>query len=392
MKGVDEGRRRASGGPAAEERGAGLRAAVLAALRAAEGQHVSGGELAHRLGVSRTAIWKAVEVLRREGFSIEGVPRRGYVLLGRSATAGPVDGGAQEEDFASAPEVSFAVGAVGRHDWEVAGFSEAEFSSLLRTRALGRVRRIFAELPSTQDVAKLWAQEGAPHGSLVLAEAQTRGRGRHGRRWVTIPGRTLAFTLILRYPLPLAEIPPLGLTAAVALAETVVSFGGVPTLKWPNDLVLDGRKAGGLLVEVEGEAERASWILLGIGVNIGDVSQEIPPDLRSIAYSLAAHLAARGKEVPKRERFLATLLEYLEVRLDEYVRAGFASARKAFLSYAYPFRGAIRVKTAHGVVAGRMVGIGPRGELLLLPGEHPAKGANARTLLTLSAAEIIGGV
>ncbi|RKQ89008.1 BirA family biotin operon repressor/biotin-[acetyl-CoA-carboxylase] ligase [Brockia lithotrophica] len=372
---MDEGRRRATGGPAAEERGAGLRAAVLAALRAAEGRRVSGGELARRLGVSRTAVWKAVEALRREGFPIEGVPRGGYVLLDRSDAPRSVDGGA-----GGGTEVGRTL------------FSEAKFASLLRTRVLGRVRRVFSEVPSTQDEAKRWAQEGAPHGALVLADAQTRGRGRHGRRWVTVPGRTLSFTLVLRYPLPLAEIPPLALTAAVALAETVVSFGGVPTLKWPNDLVLDGRKAGGILLEVEGEAERASWVLLGIGVNIGDISREIPPDLRPVVHSIAAHLAARGKEAPGREKFLAVLLEHLEVRLDEYVHEGFVSARRAFLSYAHPFRGAIRVKTTHGVVAGRMVGVGPRGELLLLPEDNPAKGANTHALLTLSAAEILGEV
>ncbi|PTQ51987.1 MAG: Biotin--protein ligase [Brockia lithotrophica] len=377
---VDEGRRRETGNPAARERGAGLRAAVLAALRAAGGRRVSGGELARRLGVSRTAVWKAVETLRREGFPIEGVPRGGYVLFERPSAAGPAGGGAGEWDFAGASE---AGRVAGRRASETASFSEAKLASLLRTRSLGRVRRVFAEVSSTQDEAKRWAREGAPHGALVLADAQTRGRGRHGRRWVTVPGRTLSFTLVLRHPLSLAETLPVGLVAAVAMAEAVVSFGGAPTLKWPNDLVLDGRKAGGLLVMVEGEADRVSWILLGIGVNVGDISQEIPEDLRPIAHSVAAHLIARGKTPPGREEFLAVLLERLEVRLEEYVRRGFAPARQAFLRFAHPFRGAVRVKTARGEVAGRMVGIGPQGELLLLP-----EGSGGPPLV-LTAAEIL---
>ena len=184
--------------------------AVLQALRQSP-EPLSGEALAARLGLSRAAVWKRINRLKAQGYAIEGSPRRGYRLLAATDKLLP-----------------------------------AEIALGLKARRLTGPVHHFDEVASTNDLAKELAAQGAPEGTLVVAEAQTGGRGRLGRQWDSPPGTGLYVSLLLRPPLPPTEMPQITLTTAVAVARAVTRVTGVaPGIKWPNDLLLDGKKAGG---------------------------------------------------------------------------------------------------------------------------------------------------
>jgi BirA family biotin operon repressor/biotin-[acetyl-CoA-carboxylase] ligase len=147
--------------------------------------------------------------------------------------------------------------------------------------ALGTPHLHLRELDSTNVRAQRLAVSGAPHGALVTASAQTAGHGRQGRAWVTPPGRALACSLVLRDPPRL-----LPMLAALAVAEVADNFdqaGRAATIKWPNDVLLDGRKVAGILAEGR---PQEGWVVLGIGVNVAVAEDDLPPELRTIATSL----------------------------------------------------------------------------------------------------------
>jgi BirA family transcriptional regulator, biotin operon repressor / biotin---[acetyl-CoA-carboxylase] ligase len=152
---------------------------------------------------------------------------------------------------------------------------------------------VVASLPSTMARAAELAAAGAPEGATVLAEEQTAGRGRLGRSWVAPPGSSLLLSVVLRPPLPRESVWLTVAAAGVALADAVeaVAAGPVPVgLKWPNDLEVDGRKVAGLLAEAQLQGERPGWVVLGMGVNVGQRPEDFPAELADRATSLAVAL------------------------------------------------------------------------------------------------------
>ncbi|MEM8599029.1 MAG: biotin--[acetyl-CoA-carboxylase] ligase [Bacteroidota bacterium] len=239
----------------------------------------------------------------------------------------------------------------------------------LRTRRLGHVAQGFATLRSTMDEAAAWASEGAPHGALVTAEAQTAGRGRHGRAWHGTPGANLHLTLVLRPALPRRQWGLLAITAGLGVLEGVAAY--LPAvadrlaLKWPNDVLLDGRKLAGVLVEARSDAA-----LLGIGVNVNEAA--FPDGIAARATSLRLGLGTA--DVPDdidqneidRTALLAALLLALEARLDALdtnADAVLATAERRFTR-----RGdAVIVRAPDGAIlhAGLILGLAVDGGLRL---------------------------
>ena len=174
------------------------------------------------------------------------------------------------------------------------GFTEknaSESISCNRTGAPGRIGwriHYFDEVDSTQQAARELAADGAEQGTVVIAELQTAGRGRMGRTWHSPSGVNLYTTIILRPPMPLADVPRLSLVAGVAAAEALESEApGIVALKWPNDVWLRGRKAGGIIAEAVTDArQNLDCVLLGIGINVNLAADDIPPDLRDKATSM----------------------------------------------------------------------------------------------------------
>lgn len=167
--------------------------------------------------------------------------------------------------------------------------------------------RYFPQIDSTNGAAVDWARRQAPHGALVVADHQTAGRGRMGRRWFSAPGASLLFSLVLRPSIAAEELPLVSLAAGVAVCRAVAREGLAARVKWPNDVTIAGRKVAGILAEAELASGRAGYVVLGVGVNVNIAPHDLPADLVDSATSLALE-AGRPLD---RVRLLAGFLEEL---------------------------------------------------------------------------------
>lgn len=233
---------------------------IIQLLKEAVPGYVSGGELGRRFCISRTAIWKYIEDLRNEGYSIEASSRKGYRLL-------------PTEDRLNSYEIALDLG----------------------TMTVGKEVQFFNTIDSTNNYAKKLAAEGCVDGMAVIAGQQTSGRGRLGRNWVSPPDKGIYITIVLRPDMAPAQTQIFTLAAAVATVKAISRAVGIRLgIKWPNDLVADGKKVCGILLEMSSEADRVNHIVIGIGINYSQSVEEFPVDLRNKAISLK--MAVRGTE------------------------------------------------------------------------------------------------
>jgi BirA family transcriptional regulator, biotin operon repressor / biotin---[acetyl-CoA-carboxylase] ligase len=231
-------------------------AKILSALRANPGG-VSGAELAEQLGISRAAVWSRIEELRKVGFDIEAGPHSGYRIVGE-------------------PDALLADDLLAR----LAG-------TLAPPRVIGRDIRVFEETTSTNDVIEKLARDGVKEGVVVFAESQTKGRGRLGRKWISPERKGLWFSVLLRPDLRPQETTQLTVASATALRRAIQSETGLkPEIKWPNDLLIGGRKVAGILTELSAELDRVKHVILGIGVDVNLSAAELPTELKKTATSL----------------------------------------------------------------------------------------------------------
>jgi BirA family biotin operon repressor/biotin-[acetyl-CoA-carboxylase] ligase len=226
--------------------------------------------------------------------------------------------------------------------------------SLPRGRLAGPLRA-YASVESTQSLARAWAHAGAPEGAVVAADYQSAGRGQRGRTWTAPAGTALLFSVILRPRLPISRWPQIPLAAGCAVADGLeaVASGVSARLKWPNDVLVAGRKLAGILAE--GVADGPPLVILGIGVNVSQQDTDWPPDLAGTTGSLARLGASVG-----REAVLTAILARLEVWYGVLLDDGFEPVR-----HAWRRRGLLgsRVTLAGG--AGTTVDLGPAGELVV---------------------------
>ena len=286
---------------------------------------MSGEELARRLGCSRAAVWKRIAALRRRGYRIDGRRAGGYTLAAMPDRLGPAE---------LAPHLQ---GAWRRIHW-------------------------FEETDSTQRVVRDLARGGAPEGTVVIAERQTSGRGRLGRQWHSPPGMNLYCSVLLRPPLPPGAVPQVALVAGAAVAAAVAEETGArPAIKWPNDVLLGGRKVAGILVEMDSEMERVHHVIAGIGVNLNGARSSFPRDLRAKASSLRAETGRRVH----RAAFTGRLLAAFEARYGRFLSAGFESVRAEWEAFSCLTGTEVRVAGPEGDVAGRVLGLDDHGALRL---------------------------
>src|ERR1700730_9514052 len=196
---------------------------------------------------------------------------------------------------------------------------------------IGCLIHYFEEVESTQNIARNLAAEGAPHGTAVIAETQSAGRGRMGRGWHSPPGVNLYTTIILRPQIAMPEVPRLSLVAGVAAAEALEDVApDIVQLKWPNDIWLNGRKAGGIIAEaVTDSTNHLTCVLLGIGLNLNLAADDIPLELRERATSV---LIATGRRCD-RVSVANSLFMRLNTRYRETELRGFAGVRPAWERY-----------------------------------------------------------
>lgn len=229
---------------------------VYALLQQRTGEFFSGEELSRQLGISRAAVWKAIDSLRRDGYTIEARKSQGYRLV-------------------AAPDA----------------LVEREIRRYLPADFFCPELRCLQEVDSTNSYLKREALKGAPHGTIAVANCQTAGRGRMSRRFQSPPDCGVYLSVLLRPKLPPAELMGATGMAAVAVCDAVEKAVGIrPQIKWTNDLILHNRKLGGILTEMalEGETGQTEFLVIGAGVNVRQGADTFPPEVAEIATSLAA--------------------------------------------------------------------------------------------------------
>jgi BirA family biotin operon repressor/biotin-[acetyl-CoA-carboxylase] ligase len=246
------------------------RSAILEMLRSRVGQFVSGEELGRQLGISRTAVSKQIQKLRQEGYDVESTVSQGHRLR-------------RLPDLLLPDEVC----------------------PRLTTQILGSEVYYFSEIGSTNDEAKKRAVAGCAEGTLVITETQLGGRGRLSRGWFSPVGKGIWFSVVLRPPFPPQEAPKCTLMAAVALNRAIRDITGISCgIKWPNDILCNGRKLVGILTEMSAEMDAINHIVIGMGINVNIESAEIPPELKEIATSV---LIETGVAVSRIDLFIKVL-------------------------------------------------------------------------------------
>jgi BirA family biotin operon repressor/biotin-[acetyl-CoA-carboxylase] ligase len=287
---------------------------------------VSGEELGRAIGISRTAVWKHIKELRREGYRIDSVPSKGYY-------------------FISAPD----------------SLLPDEIRAGLNTRVLGQEITYLREVASTQETAKSLAAQGAKEGTVAIAETQSGGRGRIGRAWSSPPGG-IYFSIILRPDIKPAEALRLPLIAGVAVARAIEKLTDLtPKLKWPNDIIVKDRKTGGILTEMSAEVDRLDWVIIGIGLNVNTPQESFPSEVEGIATSL---MEAGGKHIP-RVRLLQHILAELESLYHDFGKYGFEPIREQWKSFSNTIGADVIISSATGQTTGLAVDIDSDGALIL---------------------------
>ena len=298
---------------------------ILRALRETDG-YVSGQELCRKMGVSRTAVWKNIRALQEDGYEIEAITNRGYRLAGVPDTV-----------------------------------AEEEVASRLRTERMGRQIRYFSRIDSTNQYAKRIAEEGASDGTLIIADEQTAGKGRSGRTWVTPPSEAIAFTLLLRPKLSPDRISMVTLVMGLAVVNAVNDLYDVNAgIKWPNDVVIGGRKLCGILTEMSAEVRQVNHIVIGVGINANLTS--FPEEIKEIATSLKLEL---GHAVNRAELIARVMTEFERLYAGFEAQGDLGPVVQEYNELCLNTGNKVRVLDPNGEYNGTSRGINSLGELLV---------------------------
>lgn len=299
---------------------------ILKCFKEAKGGWVSGESLSNGLSVSRSAVWKHIRRLREEGYLIQSSPRKGYMLEKASDMLLP-----------------------------------GEIREGLTTRILGKKEiHHLRETVSTNITAKQLAAGGAPEGTLVVSETQTGGKGRLGRNWFSPFGEGIYISLILRPSISPAEAPKITLMTAVAMAEALHSGTGLyVSIKWPNDILISGKKTAGILTEISTEMDAVDYVIIGVGLNVNIAS--FPPEIREKATSL---LIETGK-AHSRSSLMRDFLKWFENYYELFQRADFEPILNRWRQFSQIAGRRISVETIGGMTIGRALDIDRDGFLMV---------------------------
>lgn len=299
---------------------------ILRLLRSADG-YISGQELCNRFGVSRTAVWKAINQLKEAGYEIEAQQNKGYRLK-------------------AAPDL----------------MTEAEIKSLMHTEWVAKEVLYFDTIDSTNTKAQELAEKGYPSGTLVVADKQESGKGRRGRSWVSPSGTGIFMTLMIKPDINPNNASMLTLVAALAVAKAITSVTGEEALiKWPNDIVINGKKVCGILTEMNAQFDYINHIVVGIGINVHNES--FPEEISQMASSLM--IEAGGKRF-HRAQIIAETMSYFEQYYDTFLKTQDLSALvREYDELLVNMNKAVRVLDPKEPFDGKAMGITPKGELIV---------------------------
>lgn len=303
-----------------------VREAILTQLLNA-GSPVSGDQIAGDLGISRTAVWKHIRSLQKQGIHITAIRGRGYELHDDVLTASGI-----HDHLASRPPQ-----LIGRRIEHLDSTDSTNLEILRR------------------------AEQGAKEGLVIFAERQTNGRGRMGRRWHTLPASALAFSVLLRPAVPPQRVCELPLVAGYAIHRALSPLAPNIGLKWPNDLVHQGAKLGGILTEMRAEPGLVHAVAIGIGLNIHPPRTGWPQDIGQPVTDLAS--VSRGRL--RRQQVAAACIAALDACYRNWLEQGFEPIRKAWWQAHVAPDGWVRVRDAEGSIEGIARGLDDDGALLL---------------------------
>lgn len=302
-----------------------MKSEVLKLLRDSS-EYISGEELCSRFQVSRTAVWKVIKGLRSEGYEIEAVTGRGYRLK-------------------ETPDI----------------LSSSELESVISTKWLGRNLVYLPTTDSTNTQAKLLAEQGAPHGTLVAADMQTGGRGRRGRTWIQKSGENISMSLLIRPEIKPDNASMLTLVSAASIKRAIEELAGTRVeIKWPNDLIINGKKICGILTEMSAEQDYIHYVVPGFGINVSGTS--FPEDIKSFASSIYRET---GKRI-SRSLLIAGILKELEKDYESFIlEENLAFIKDEYNSCLVSLGREVRVLDPKGEFNGISRGITDMGELIV---------------------------
>lgn len=306
---------------------------ILKLLKNAAPSHLSGEEIAGKLKTSRTAVWKNIKSLQKSGYNVEGSPRLGYRLL-------------------ETPDLLYA----------------AEISEGLRTGIIAKRPGLiyhFMQVDSTNNRLKELAEEGAPEGTVVVAEEQTGGKGRLGRTWISPRSKGIWFSVLFKPSKPLEEISVFTLLTAVAVARSINNkFPGIDAgIKWPNDILIKGRKVCGILTELKAEADRLHYLITGIGLNFNSTDNDFPPELKGQATSIL--LENNGQPLLPRKELAGEILREMDGMYQKYLTSGTGEILLQWKALSITLGREISIQNLGETFSGRALDIDQYGALIV---------------------------
>lgn len=302
-----------------------MKSEILEALRETDG-YVSGQDLCNKFGVSRTAVWKAIKQLKEAGYEIEAVPNKGYHIV-------------------SAPDL----------------MNKVELESIRNTTWAGQEIYYYDVTDSTNIRAKELAEEGHPGGTLVVADRQEAGRGRRGRSWDSPPGTGIFMTLLLKPEMNPNHASMLTLVAAMAVARAISKCAGTEALiKWPNDIVIGGKKICGILTEMSAQFDFINHIVIGIGINVHN--EHFPEEIAETAGSILLQTGKRIRRAELIEQILEQFEHYYAIFMETEDLSGLV---KEYNSILVNMNKSVRVLDPKEPFEGKAMGITKKGELIV---------------------------
>lgn len=297
---------------------------IITFFRNNQEEFTSGEEISQRLGFSRASVWKYIKKLREEGYNVEALPHRGYRLV-------------------STPDKLYGY----------------DFSGELGTKSLGKQSIYhYDSIESTNDKAYELAEKGEAEGTIVIAETQTRGKGRIGRKWISPRSGGIYTSLILRPDAETDEIPAVTLIAGIAIIKAIKKTCGIEAkMKWPNDILIDGRKVCGILTEIKAQPDRVDFLVLGIGINVNTAPGKLPKEATSLKEKT-------GSDISRME-LLKHVLEEVEKDYIRFSKKGFSSLRGECKKASMVIGQHVKIEEHHRSVEGRAVDIDEKGALTI---------------------------
>ncbi|MBA4699665.1 MAG: biotin--[acetyl-CoA-carboxylase] ligase [Ruminococcus sp.] len=302
-----------------------MKADILKMLRESDG-YVSGQELCEKLGVSRTAVWKAINGLKEKGYQVEAVRNRGYRII-------------------ESPDI----------------LTKEELSSMIDTEWAGQTIYYFDQIDSTNIRAKQLGEEGVPHGTLIVAGQQNAGRGRRGRTWESPPGVSIYMSIVLRPEMAPVKAPMLTLVMALSAADSLKECTGLDVqIKWPNDIVLNGKKLAGILTEMSTEMEYINHVVIGVGINVN--TGQLPEELEEKATSLRLETG----RIIRRSEIIASIMKEFEGNYQLFIETqGLRQMQEKYNSLLINREKEVRILGVKEEYAAYALGINEKGELLV---------------------------